>query len=126
MVAAARTGPAGAAAVSFLTNVTFNGASHFLRVTMNPGTAGAVGSTWTNTLNVYRSNGVEYAVSTFAQGSAAVTPTSFFGPSGVALDSSNNVYVADTGNNRILKFAQVLTIPDFLASGISSTISSWT
>jgi sugar lactone lactonase YvrE len=34
---------------------------------------------------------------------ATVTPTTLSNPMGVALDSNNNIYIADTGNNRILE-----------------------
>jgi sugar lactone lactonase YvrE len=34
---------------------------------------------------------------------ASVTPASLSGPKGVAVDSTGNVYISDTGNNRILK-----------------------
>jgi len=33
-----------------------------------------------------------------------VTPATLSGPMGVAVDAANNLYIADTGNNRILKY----------------------
>ena len=37
-------------------------------------------------------------------GSSGTGNGQFMSPSGIAVDSSNNVYVADAGNNRIQKF----------------------
>ena len=111
---------AGAAPTNFTTNLLFHGASRFLRVTMNPVAPAAVGSTWTNSLTIYRSNGVTFAVTNFVAGSfmlppatpafAAPSPLTLSNPQAVALDVSNDVYVADTGNSRILKFRQSLSM----------------
>jgi DNA-binding beta-propeller fold protein YncE len=38
-------------------------------------------------------------------GAAGSTQGKFLQPQGIAVDSSGNVYVTDTGNNRIQKFA---------------------
>jgi hypothetical protein len=75
----------------------------------------AVGSTWANTLTVLRS-GVSYAVSDYVSGVAGVSgitvlPSTLLQPRGVALDSTGNVYVADSGNGRILRLSRALTIP---------------
>ena len=44
---------------------------------------------------------------TFAQGPGRGSfSTGFTGPAGLAVDSAGNLYVADTGNNRILRFFQ--------------------
>ncbi|HYA17525.1 MAG TPA: hypothetical protein VEF06_08675, partial [Bryobacteraceae bacterium] len=47
-------------------------------------------------------------VTTFPQGPAAGTSmtTGLAGPSGLAVDASGNLYVLDTGNNRVLRFPQ--------------------
>ncbi|MBM3869832.1 MAG: hypothetical protein FJ392_02565, partial [Verrucomicrobia bacterium] len=107
------------APVNFTTNLVYRGSSRFLRVAMNPTANAAAGSTWTNTLTVLRSNGVTFAVDNFVSGAirpppatAAPTPNTLSGPQGVAFDASNMVYVADTANNRILKFRQALTLPN--------------
>ena len=102
------------AVAAYATNIAFSGASRFMRITANP-TPVAVGSTWTNTLTVLRS-GVSYAVSDYVSGAVAVpgisvTPDMLSQPRGVALDSTGNVYVADSGNNRILRLSRALTIP---------------
>ncbi len=104
---------------NYTTNLTFNGSSRFVRITANP-TPAAAGSTWANSLVVYRGNGVSYGVTNFLpwiSGSliwppspAPVGPTTLSAPRGVALDSTGNVYVADSGNNRIIRFGQAMTI----------------
>jgi uncharacterized protein (TIGR03437 family) len=48
--------------------------------------------------------GQQDMVSTFAQGPSTALTTGFSAPTGVAVDSKGNVYVADSGNNRILRF----------------------
>jgi len=113
---------AGAAPTNFVTNLIYHGASRFMRVSMNPVVSAAAGSTWTNTLNIFRSNGVTFAVDTFVYAgiggirpppsAAAPVPDSLNSPQGVALDAANRVYVADSGNNRILKFRQAVTLPN--------------
>jgi uncharacterized protein (TIGR03437 family) len=42
--------------------------------------------------------------------------TGLSSPSGLAVDSSGNLYVADTGNNRVLRYANPLSQPGGLAS----------
>jgi uncharacterized protein (TIGR03437 family) len=42
-------------------------------------------------------------------GGATPTSTSLFGPEGLAVDSSGNLYVADSGNNRVLRYPQPLS-----------------
>jgi hypothetical protein len=46
------------------------------------------------------------------------------GPAGVALDSSGNVYIADSGNNRIRKLTPAGIITTFAGTGTSSCSSS--
>ena len=119
-------------AAGYTTNLAFNGSSRFLRITANPTPAGA-GSTWANTLTVWRAGGIAYAVSDFVAGSlvwppatAPVAPNTLSVPRGVALDSTGNVYVADSGNNRILRFTQALTIPGVSTNGTVLPISAGT
>jgi len=62
-------------------------------------------------------------VSTFAgtgQGSADGTGAlaSFNWPDGIAIDSSNNIYVADSGNNKIRKISPVGLVSTFAGTGI--------
>jgi sugar lactone lactonase YvrE len=45
-----------------------------------------------------------------------VTPSTLSGPMGVALDSANNVYISDTGNNRILKVNPVTSVATVLGN----------
>ncbi len=108
-----------ALATNFVTNLAFNGASHFLRVTVNPATVGT-GMAWTNALTIYRSNSVTYSVTNFVVGNvtvpATLIPNTLSAPRGVAMDVTGNVYVADSGNNRILRFGQSLTIPNTVST----------
>lgn len=112
------------AVASYSTNIAFNGASRFLRVTANP-TAVAVGSTWSNTLTVLRSNGVSYAVSDYASG---IVPGlgALSQPRDVVLDSTGNVYVADSGNGRVFRLSRALTIPFAGTDGTFSPLSALT
>ncbi|MEN9572384.1 MAG: hypothetical protein RL514_239 [Verrucomicrobiota bacterium] len=106
-------------ATAYTTTLTFSGTSRFVRVTANP-TPAAAGSTWANALVVYRGNGVSYGVTNFlpfASGSLVWPPatppagsTTLSQPRGVALDSTGNVYVADSGNKRIIRFSQAMTL----------------
>jgi subtilisin-like proprotein convertase family protein/sugar lactone lactonase YvrE len=102
-------------ATGYTTNFAFSGGSRFLRIVANP--TPAAGGTWTSTLTVLRSNGVSYAVGDFLSGTIRpgtnppVAPNTLSAPRGVALDSTGNVYVADSGNGRILRFGQALSIP---------------
>src|SRR5580693_2522437 len=48
--------------------------------------------------------GQQDMVSTIAQGPATALSTGLNSPTGVAVDSNGNVYVADAGNNRIMRF----------------------
>jgi sugar lactone lactonase YvrE len=118
--------PAGGTPLREVNTVDFNGSSRFLRVIMNPDADAAVGSTWSNTITIFRSNAVTFAVSDFPilhngtgpirppPATVAPTPGMLSGPQAVALDASNIVYVADTANNRLLKFRQALTLPNSL------------
>ncbi|MGB7190791.1 MAG: NHL repeat-containing protein [Acidobacteriaceae bacterium] len=53
------------------------------------------------------------AVDKIAAGSPTLTPigSGFSGPSGVALDASGNLYVADTGNNQVVKIPSATGTP---------------
>jgi hypothetical protein len=55
-----------------------------------------------------RAQGLSYVTSFGSFGSGA---GQFNGPSGVAVDGSGNVFVADRGNNRIVQLATV-TVPE--------------
>lgn len=48
--------------------------------------------------------GQQDMVSTLAEGPATAFSTGFNSPTGIAVDSKGNVYVADSGNNRIMRF----------------------
>jgi uncharacterized protein (TIGR03437 family) len=48
--------------------------------------------------------GQQDLVSTLAQGPGTVLSTGLNSPTGVAVDSKGNLYIADAGNNRILRF----------------------
>src|SRR5439155_1415366 len=59
-------------------------------------------------------------ISTFAGDGGAATGASLFRPTGVALDAGGNLYIADTGNNRIRKVAAATgTITTVAGSGSS-------
>jgi hypothetical protein len=67
-------------------------------------------------------------VSTFAgSGSFGTTDgirtlASFNGPSGVAVDASNNVYVADSGNNKIRKISPTGEVTTLAGSGVEGAM----
>jgi|GEM_PF-1327090 len=113
----------------YSTVIPFNGSSRFLRVVVNP-TAAAGGSTWTNTMTIVREGGLSYAVSDFVAGSlvwpastAPVAPLTLAAPRGVALDSTGNVYVADSGNDRIIRFSPSVTISGINTNATVSPLS---
>ncbi len=54
----------------------------------------------------------------FSHDAAASTDTGMFFPSGLAFDSSGNLWVADTGNNRILKFLKGAGFTDGEAASV--------
>jgi sugar lactone lactonase YvrE len=56
----------------------------------------------------------------FADGNG--TNASFYYPSGIVIDSSNNIYVADTGNNRIRKINTQGVVSTIAGSGTASYI----
>jgi sugar lactone lactonase YvrE len=46
-----------------------------------------------------------------ASNNGGISGTSLSGPRGVAVDGSDNVYISDTGNNRVLEFAETTNPP---------------
>jgi hypothetical protein len=68
----------------------------------------------------------DFTTNEYNQG--GVSATSLAQPYGVALDSSNNLYIADTGNNRVLYYSvgvttanQVYGQPDLISSGYNNS-----
>jgi DNA-binding beta-propeller fold protein YncE len=57
-------------------------------------------------LNVFGAS-VTNTVLEFTGGTLATTIPGFSNPTGVAVDSSNNLYVADTGNHQIEEFSSL-------------------
>lgn len=57
-----------------------------------------------------------------ANGTASLA--SFFGPTGVAVDPSGNVYVADAGNNAIRLISKSGTVSTFAGSATDTTLNS--
>ncbi|MEK7403944.1 MAG: hypothetical protein AAB225_02445, partial [Acidobacteriota bacterium] len=51
-------------------------------------------------------------VSTFTLGPGTTLRTGLTAPTGLAVDTQGNLYVVDTGNNRILRFPKPFTQPD--------------
>lgn len=111
---------------NYAVTLAFAGSSQFARVIVNPlGTNTAM--VWTNRLTVRRSGGVISSASTLVPGGSfqfpapapAVMPavSQLNQPRGVALDSTGNVYVADSGNNQIVRFQQRLTISNVGTNG---------
>ena len=67
-----------------------------------------------------------YGQPDFASGTVnngGLSATSLFYPNGVALDSGGNLYVAESGNNRALRYLPVATVT-FDANGGSGTMSA--
>ncbi|NDE97837.1 MAG: hypothetical protein EB034_06105, partial [Verrucomicrobia bacterium] len=104
----------------------FSGNSRFMRFIVNPlGTN--IPTVWTNELCIQRARGVQHALSTFVTNTtfefsapltgASPTVTQLSQPRGVALDSTGNVYVADYGNDQIVRFDQRLTISQVGTNG---------
>lgn len=58
-------------------------------------------------------------------GAGSLTPSSFSGPNGLALDLSGNLYIADTGNNRILKVAPGGTTASLFAITIAQAAATF-
>src|SRR5205807_881957 len=63
-----------------------------------------VADTFNNRIQVFDSAG-NFKLKFGSFGTAS--NTQFFSPQGVAIDTSGNILIADTGNNRILKFSHV-------------------
>jgi uncharacterized protein (TIGR03437 family) len=70
---------------------------------------------WSNANNLTQGNFADLVIgqpgaapasfySTFPQGPSTSLSTGLNGPTGIAVDGNGNVYVADSGNNRILRF----------------------
>jgi uncharacterized protein (TIGR03437 family) len=65
---------------------------------------------WSNASNLSQGNFADLVIgqpdmfSTFQQGPGFNLSTGLYFPTGIAVDASGNVYVADSGNNRILRF----------------------
>ncbi len=113
----------------------FSGTSRFMRFIVNPvGTVPTPSATniltlWTNRLTVNRAGGMTYSASTFIPNTgpfqvpgtppAFVSPTfgTLLRPRGIAMDTTGNVYVADSGNSQIVRFSQRLTIPGVGTNG---------
>jgi sugar lactone lactonase YvrE len=55
-------------------------------------------------------------VTSYAQYSISTTATTLSGPLGVAVDAANNIYISDTGNNRILKVNPANTVATLLGN----------
>ncbi|PAW82377.1 MAG: hypothetical protein B9S33_15225 [Pedosphaera sp. Tous-C6FEB] len=97
----------------------YSGSSRFGQVIVNP-VATNVAVSWTNQLTVQRSGGMRHSLSTLITNQPFLNPVpaptvapafpQLSRPRGVALDSTGNVYVADSGNNQIVRFQQRLTI----------------
>ena len=58
----------------------------------------------TTVQTVIGGTGVSIPVSNILYGVTTTTASTLSGPMGVAVDAGNNVYISDTGNNRILKY----------------------
>ncbi len=70
-------------------------------------------------------------VGNFTSGSCDVDTSSpdsetLCSPQGVAVDSANNVWVADTGNNRVLEYAGPVTADSFFANLVFGQLGSFT
>jgi uncharacterized protein (TIGR03437 family) len=57
---------------------------------------------------------------------ATASATSLSGPRGIALDSSGNLYVADTGNNRVLRYSRPVSQSGRIAPDVVLGQSSYT
>src|SRR5208282_3873309 len=64
--------------------------------------------------NLWSKNCADGVISTDVSG---LGPDSLCGPTGVALDSANNLYVADTGDNRVLEYNTPLLATQTAGSG---------
>jgi sugar lactone lactonase YvrE len=56
------------------------------------------------------------SVTSYAQYSISTAATTLSGPLGVAVDAANNIYISDTGNNRILKVNPANTVATLLGN----------
>ena len=67
-----------------------------------------VADTWNHRIQIFDEDGQylsEFGDFANTDGDPQSAPGTFWGPRGLALDSAGNLYVADTGNKRIQKFA---------------------
>ena len=79
-----------------------------------------VADTYNNQVQKCVVSGTTWTCSTFAGGiDAGSTADLFLQPNGVAVDASGNVYVADTGNSRLQKWAQDATEGATFASALA-------
>lgn len=91
-----------------------------------------VADTNNNRILVYRNPNTQDNVADFVIGQTLFTTvtsgtssTKLFGPRGIAIDSSNNLYVADTQNNRVLEFDTPLGT-DAVANRVFGQLNSFT
>jgi sugar lactone lactonase YvrE len=67
-----------------------------------------VADTWNHRIQKFDANGkflTTWGSNVDTRGVANVNPTQFYGPRALAIDAQGNLFVADTGNKRILKFS---------------------
>ncbi len=91
-----------------------------------------VADTGNNRILVYRDpntldNVADFVIgqTTFTTNAAGTSSTALSGPRGIAIDSSNNLYVADTNNNRVLEYNTPLGT-DAVANRVFGQLGSFT